>query len=161
MTYRSDEIVELRIQLPQFAEALRQARLNYDAVVDQLEKLTDTKVIYDDVVSDTYKADKIIRTVSDLSGVPVSTMLSNNRHRPVVIARQVAMFLIKDSTDFSLGRIGELLSRGQKPKNHATVIHSVKIVLDSYWQAKNTNTETDTYRLAEQSKDLIAGGYDL
>ena len=160
MTYHSDEIVELRIQLPQFAEALRQARLNYEAVVDQLEKLTHTKVIYDDIVSDEAKTDRILRTVSDLSGVPMSTMLSANRHRAVVIARQVATYLIKDNTQYSLGRIGQIIATG-KPKGHATVIHSVKIVLDSYWQAKNTNTETDTYRLAEQSKDLIAGGYDL
>lgn len=158
MTYHSDEIVELRIQLPQFAEALRQARLNYDAVVEQLEKLTHTKVIYDDVVSDEVKADRILRTVSDLSGVPMSTMLSANRHRSVVIARQVATYLIKENTQYSLGRIGQIIATG-KPKNHATVIHSVKIVLDSYWQAKHTNTETEIYKLTEQSKDLITSDY--
>ena len=160
MTYHSDEIVELRIQLPQFAEALRQARLNYDAVVDQLEKLTHTKVIYDDAVSDEVKADRILRTVSDLSGVPMSTMLSANRHRSVVIARQVATYLIKDNTQYSLGRIGQIIATG-KPKNHATVIYSVKAVLDSYWQAKNTNTETEIYKLTEQAKDLLAGSYKL
>lgn len=158
MTYHSDEIVELRIQLPQFAEALRQARLNYDAVVDQLEKLTHTKVIYDDAVSDEVKTDRILRTVSDLSGVPMSTMLSANRHRSVVIARQVATYLIKENTQYSLGRIGQIIATG-KPKNHATVIHSVKIVLDSYWQAKHTNTETEIYKLTEQSKDLITSDY--
>jgi len=160
MTYHSDEIEELRIQLPQFAEALRQARLNYDAVVDQLEKLTHTKVIYDDVVSDKVKTDRILRTVSDLSGVPMSTMLSANRHRSVVIARQVATYLIKENTHYSLGRIGQIIATG-KPKTHATVIHSVKIVLDSYWTAKHTNTETEIYKLTEQVKDLLAGSYKL
>jgi chromosomal replication initiation ATPase DnaA len=158
MTYHSDEIVELRIQLPQFAEALRQARLNYEAVVDQLEKLTHTKVIYDDVVSDEVKTDRILRTVSDLSGVPMSTMLSANRHRSVVSARQVATYLIKDNTNYSLGRIGQIIATG-KPKGHATVIHSVKVVLDSYWTAKNTNTETEIYKLTEQAKDLITSDY--
>lgn len=160
MTYHSDEIEELRIQLPQFAEALRQARLNYEAITKKIELLTHTKVIYNELVSDAYKADRIIRTVSDLSGVPVSTMLSANRHRSVVIARQVATYLIKDNTQYSLGRIGQIIATG-KPKNHATVIYSVKAVLDSYWQAKNTNTETEIYKLTEQAKDLLAGSYKL
>jgi chromosomal replication initiation ATPase DnaA len=160
MTYLSDEIKELRIQLPHFAEALRDARLNYEAITQQLELLTHTKVIYDESVSDKVKAERIIDTVSELSGVPVSTMLSANRHRSVVVARQVAIYLIKDNTHYSLTRIGQMISSG-KPKNHATMIHSVKAVLDSYWTAKNTNTETDKYKLAEQAKDLLAGSYQL
>jgi chromosomal replication initiation ATPase DnaA len=156
MTYLSDEIQELRIQLPHFAEALRQARLNYEAITRQLERLTHTKVIYDESVSDNQKVERIMTTVSELSGVPVSTMLSANRHRSVVVARQVAIYLIKDNTHYSLSRIGHIVSNG-KPKNHATIIHSVKAVLDDYWTAKNTNTETDKYKLAEQAKDLLAG----
>jgi len=87
-------------------------------------------------------------------------MLSANRHRSVVIARQVATYLIKENTHYSLGRIGQIIATG-KPKNHATVIHSVKIVLDSYWTAKHTNTETEIYKLTEQVKDLLAGSYKL
>jgi len=158
MTYLSDEIAELRTQLPQFVEALRDARLNYEALVNQLELLTNTKVVYNESISDEVKADHIIRVVSNLSGIPISTMLSSNRHRSVVIARQVAIYLIKDNTHYSLSCIGQIVSNG-KPKNHATVIHSVKAVLNSYWTAKNTNTETDTYCLAEQAKDIIAGTY--
>jgi chromosomal replication initiation ATPase DnaA len=160
MTYLSDEITELRIQLPHFAEALRQARLNYEAITRQLERLTHTKVIYDESVSDNEKVERIMTTVSQLSGVPVSTMLSANRHRSVLVARQVAIYLIKDNTHYSLARIGHIVSNG-KPKNHATIIHSVKAVLDDYWTAKNTNTETDKYKLAEQSKDLLAGLSEL
>lgn len=160
MTYLSDEIQELRIQLPHFAEALREARLNYEAITQQLERLTHTKVIYDESVSDKEKAQRIIYTVSELSGVPVSTMLSANRHRSVVVARQVAIYLIKDNTHYSLQQIGQMVSNG-KPKNHATMIHSVKAVLDDYWTAKNTNTQTDKYKLAEQAKDMLAGSYKL
>jgi chromosomal replication initiation ATPase DnaA len=160
MTYLSDEIKELRIQLPHFAEALRDARLNYEAITQQLELLTHTKVIYDESVSDKVKAERIIETVSELSGVPVSTMLSANRHRSVVIARQVATYLIKDNTHYSLKQIGQIVSNG-KPKHHATMIHSVQAVLDAYWTAKNTNTKTDTYCLAEQAKDMLAGSYQL
>jgi|14_taG_2_1085336.scaffolds.fasta_scaffold71310_1 chromosomal replication initiation ATPase DnaA len=160
MTCLSDEITELRIQLPQFVEALRNARLNYEAAKTQLELLTHKKVVYDQAVSDDQKVDSIIRTVSDLSGIPMSTMLSANRHSKVVIARQVAIYLIKENTHLSLGRIGEVISNG-KPKNHATIIHSVKAVLDDYWTSKKTNTETERYALAEQSKDLLTANFQI
>lgn len=160
MTYLSNDIKELRTQLPHFVEALRQARLNYEAAKTQLELLTHTKVIYDESISDQQKVDSIIRTVSDLSGIPMSTMLSANRHSKVVIARQVAIYLIKENTNLPLSRIGEVISNG-RPKNHATIIHSVKAVLDDYWTSKKTNTETERYALAEQSKDLLAANFHI
>ncbi len=160
MTYLSDEITELRSQLPHFVEALRNARLNYEAAKQQLELLTHTKVVYDESISDQQKVDSIIRTVSDLSGIPMSTMLSANRHSEVVIARQVAIYLIKENTNLPLTKIAKVISNG-KPKNHATIIHSVKAVLDDYWTAKKTNTDTERYALAEQSKDLLAANFQI
>ena len=160
MTYLSDEITELRTQLPHFVEALRNARLNYEAAKQQLELLTHTKVVYDESISDQQKVDSIIRTVSDLSGIPMSTMLSANRHSKVVIARQVAIYLIKENTNLPLTKIAEVISNG-KPKNHATIIHSVKAVLDDYWTAKKTKTETERYALAEQSKDLLTANFQI
>ncbi len=64
-------------------------------------------------------ADAIIREVSDFYGVDVRTLQGRGRSRNIVVPRQVAMYLIREETDFSLMDIGQMLGG----RDHTTVIY--------------------------------------
>jgi len=51
-------------------------------------------------------------------------LFSKSRKREIVQARQIAMYLAKKHTEYSLSRIGEVLGK----KDHATVLHACKTV---------------------------------
>lgn len=63
--------------------------------------------------------DIVAATAADF-GVPALRLVSKQRHRDIVFARQVAMFLAREVTDLSLGEIGEGFRR-----HHSTVAHAV------------------------------------
>ena len=77
-----------------------------------------------DVINDTkpepIKIEKIIEEVSRVYNVPVEDILSNRKTKPLVLARQVAMYISKQVTDLSLSSIGESFG-----KDHTTVLHNV------------------------------------
>lgn len=68
--------------------------------------------------------DTILETVSDHYGLEVAIIHSKSRKREIVQARQVAMYLAKNHTDFSCSKIGKFIGN----KNHATVLHSCKVI---------------------------------
>jgi chromosomal replication initiator protein len=67
---------------------------------------------------------KIQKTVAEFYGVKLIDLSSNNRSRAISRPRQIAMYLAKNLTTESLPKIGAAFGG----KNHATVIHSVKLV---------------------------------
>lgn len=70
---------------------------------------------------------EIIDNVSDYYGVSAKEIASKSRRREVANARQVAMYLAKQLTNKSLKEIGRAIGN----RDHATVLHSVKIVADT------------------------------
>ncbi len=62
----------------------------------------------------------IIRTTAQAFGFSVEDVLSSSRRQPLVLCRQVAMYLCRELTDLSLPKIG-----GQFNRDHTTVLHSV------------------------------------
>lgn len=68
--------------------------------------------------------DKIQKTVAAFYGVKISDLTSQSRARTIARPRQIAMYLSKILTTNSLPVIGKEFGG----KNHATVIHSVKLV---------------------------------
>ncbi|MCD8184027.1 MAG: chromosomal replication initiator protein DnaA [Bacteroides sp.] len=68
--------------------------------------------------------DDIINTVCKHFGLENSAIHTKSRKREVVQARQVAMYLAKNNTDFSTAKIGTLIGN----KDHATVLHACKTV---------------------------------
>lgn len=64
--------------------------------------------------------DKIATAVTRYYKYSLTELRSDKRHKDLVIARQVAMYLMKSLTDRSLQEIGAFLLR----KNHSTVIHA-------------------------------------
>ena len=65
----------------------------------------------------------IIRTTAQAYGFVTEDLLSSSRRQPLVLARQVAMYLCRELTDLSLPKIGEKFNR-----DHTTVLHSVEKV---------------------------------
>lgn len=67
--------------------------------------------------------DTIIRTTAQAFGFSVEDVLSSSRRQPLVLCRQVAMYLCRELTDLSLPKIGAQFNR-----DHTTVLHSVEKV---------------------------------
>ena len=65
--------------------------------------------------------DRIIAAVADHFGVDEDRLLSTDRSRQVALPRQVAMFLIRQGTDASLPKIGEVLGG----RDHTTVMYGL------------------------------------
>lgn len=56
----------------------------------------------------------------------LSDMRSNTRKRPIVEARQIAMYLIRKHTDEIFSNIGKMFGG----RNHATALHACDTVQD-------------------------------
>jgi chromosomal replication initiator protein len=65
----------------------------------------------------------IIRTSAKAYGFSVEDVLSSSRRQPLVLCRQISMYLCRELTDLSLPKIGEHFNR-----DHTTVLHSVEKV---------------------------------
>ncbi len=90
--------------------------------------LENAKIILNSYVrasnSKTPNVEKIQKIVAHFYGIKISDLTASNRSRSIVRPRQIAMYLSKTLTLDSLPKIG----RDFGGKNHATVIHSVKLV---------------------------------
>ena len=82
-----------------------------------------------DVISDTkpepIKVEKIIAEVARTYNVSESDILSNRRTASLALARQVAMYIARETTDLSFKAIGESFG-----KDHSTVLYNVSRIED-------------------------------
>lgn len=67
---------------------------------------------------------KVQKAVAAFYEIKIADLSSSNRTKAIVRPRQIAMYLSKTLTSLSLPKIGQEFGG----KNHATVIHSVKLV---------------------------------
>ena len=67
--------------------------------------------------------DQIVRTTAAAYGFSIDEVTSPSRKQPLVLCRQISMYLCRELTDLSLPRIGEYFAR-----DHSTVLHSVEKV---------------------------------
>ena len=63
--------------------------------------------------------EKIQRSVAEYYDLRFSDMMSKKRPANIAFPRQIAMYLCRELTDYSLPAIGEAFA-----KNHATVLHA-------------------------------------
>lgn len=68
----------------------------------------------------------ILKEVSKYYCIPMEKLMGNSRAKEMVLPRQVAMYLVRDLTSFSLPEIGKVFSR-----DHTTVLHSINKI-DEY-----------------------------
>jgi len=66
------------------------------------------------------RTDTILHEVAAYFGVSVDDLKSQNRSKPIVSARQIAMYLLRDLTELSLPKIGEVFGG----RDHTTVLHA-------------------------------------
>jgi chromosomal replication initiator protein len=66
------------------------------------------------------RTETILAETAGYFGVTVDDLRSQNRSRPIVQARQIAMYLVRDLTDLSLPRVGAIFGG----RDHTTVLHA-------------------------------------
>lgn len=79
-------------------------------------------------------AQTIIDATAEYFSLTPEQLLSSKRLRPLVDARQVAMYICRELTDLSLPAIGEAFGG----KDHTTVLHAVRKINDQMKQKRKT-----------------------
>jgi len=70
-------------------------------------------------------ADSIVEKVAAFYGMSNSDIRGKCRKRELVKARWIAMYYIREKTDFTLNTIGDMFGR-----DHTTVIHALETIKD-------------------------------
>lgn len=70
--------------------------------------------------------EKILSAVAEAYGVPLERMLGRERTATVAKPRQIAMYLLREETDFSLPQIGEVLGG----RDHTTVMYGYEKIAE-------------------------------
>ncbi len=71
------------------------------------------------------RTETILAEAASYFGVSVDDLRSQNRSRPIVQARQIAMYLVRDLTDLSLPRVGAVFGG----RDHTTVLHACQKIV--------------------------------
>ena len=72
--------------------------------------------------NEVFSTDDILELVSSTYSVSVEQLLSRSRSRHIAFPRQVAMYLLREQTNFSLPQIGDKLGG----RDHSTVLYGVE-----------------------------------
>ena len=84
--------------------------------------------------------DIIQKTVSNYFGLHINDLKSNSRSRNIVYPRQIAIFLMRKLTSYSLKEMGEYFGG----KDHTTILHSHSKIENEIEKNKNTKLIIDT-----------------
>ena len=86
-----------------------------EVAVQAIKDIASTKTLATD-----NNLELVLQAVADAYKLPLSAIKGRNRDRETVLARQVAMYLLKEITQCSLTRIGTEIGG----RDHSTVLHS-------------------------------------
>ena len=99
-----------------------------------------------DLKDQTKAATNIINKVADFYGIKSDEVIGRCRKQEFVKARFLAIYFIKNRTDFTLKRIGEIFGR-----DHASIIHALKTIK----QVQSLHYETDVIRDLKKLSNII------
>jgi len=98
----------------------------YASLTSQLLDVPLAEFVLDDLISDTQPRpltpDLILEKTSEMFGFPIDEIRGQSRRRPLVTARQVGMYVMRELTDLSYPAI----AREFGGRDHTTVIHAVE-----------------------------------
>jgi chromosomal replication initiator protein len=86
------------------------------------EGLVDTALADMLVRTGSLNGEQVIAAVADRFGLQVEQLLGRTRAREVALPRQIAMYLIREETDSSLPKIGEMLGG----RDHTTILYGAE-----------------------------------
>lgn len=91
----------------------------------------------------------ILTTTASAFGVSIEELKGTSRKRPIVVARQVAMYVTRELTDLSYPAIGKAFG----DKDHTTVMHSVEKI------ESLMSSDREIYNQVSEILTKIRGGY--
>ncbi len=89
--------------------------------------------------------DTVLNAIADVFGVPIEDLKGSSRRREISVARQIGMYLMRQHTDLSLPKIGEVFGG----KDHTTVMYSCEKI------AQLKDTDPEMARSLRQLSDRI------
>ena len=101
---------------------LAQSILNKKTITMDLAKKMIDQIVHNSVKE--ISIDYIQKIVCDYFDLPVDKLNSNRKFRPIVTARQLAMYFARKYTKASLAAIGSQCGK----RDHSTVLHACKTV---------------------------------
>jgi chromosomal replication initiator protein len=90
--------------------------------------------------------DSVIKAVSEMYNVSIEDLKGSSRRREISVARQIGMFLMRQHTDLSLPKVGEVFGG----KDHTTVMYSCEKI------ANQKDTDVELARSLRQLSDRIS-----
>ena len=127
--------------------------ISFSEIMNNKIDLDFAKIVLKDIYRDTDKAiapERIRSTVASYYDIKVSDLDSKRRTAAIALARQVAMYLCRESTDFSFSKIGEIFGG----RDHSTVMSNCNKIQTLYQEDELIKYDIDEINKKLKKHDL-------
>ena len=127
--------------------------ISFSEIMNNKIDLDFAKIVLKDIYRDTDKAiapERIRSTVASYYDIKVSDLDSKRRTAEIALARQVAMYLCRESTDFSFSKIGEIFGG----RDHSTVMSNCNKIQTLYQEDELIKYDIDEINKKLKKHDL-------
>ena len=127
--------------------------ISFSEIMNNKIDLDFAKIVIKDIYRDTDKAiapERIRSTVASYYDIKVSDLDSKRRTAEIALARQVAMYLCRESTDFSFSKIGEIFGG----RDHSTVMSNCNKIQTLYQEDELIKYDIDEINKKFKKHDL-------
>ena len=127
--------------------------ISFSEIMNNKIDLDFAKIVLKDIYRDTDKAiapERIRSTVASYYDIKVSDLDSKRRTAEIALARQVAMYLCRESTDFSFSKIGEIFGG----RDHSTVMSNCNKIQTLYQEDEIIKYDIDEINKKLKKHDL-------
>ena len=127
--------------------------ISFSEIMNNKIDLDFAKIVLKDIYRDTDKAiapERIRSTVASYYDIKVSDLDSKRRTAEIALARQVAMYLCRENTDFSFSKIGEIFGG----RDHSTVMSNCNKIQTLYQEDELIKYDIDEINKKLKKHDL-------